>query len=123
MFWTYGELWLGERLFTDKDYNFNSLSEFPYQVPDFPEIQKYHEYLKTFPEKAVVALAALRKMRSVTSLRETSSSSCPRTSSSRTTRTSFLLCRFLVVSPRTRTSLLTFSSVRRLSSSSLCSTS
>lgn len=51
MFWTYGDLWLTERVFNDKDYNFNSLSEFPYQIPDYPEIQKYHEYINTFPEK------------------------------------------------------------------------
>jgi len=51
MFWTYGDLWLTERIFTEKDYNFNSLSDFPYTIPDFPEIQKYHEYIKTFPEK------------------------------------------------------------------------
>jgi len=51
MFWTYGDLWLTERVFNDKDYNFNSLSDFPYQIPDYPEIQKYHEYINTFPEK------------------------------------------------------------------------
>lgn len=51
MFWTYGELWLTERVFNEKDYNFNTLSEFPYQIPDYPEINKYHDYIKTFPEK------------------------------------------------------------------------
>jgi len=51
MFSTYGDLWLSERIFTEKDYSFNSLSEFPYTIPDFAEIQKYHEYIKTFPEK------------------------------------------------------------------------
>lgn len=51
MFQTYGALWLQERIFIEKDYNFNSLSEFPYTIPDFPEIQKYHEYIKSFPEK------------------------------------------------------------------------
>lgn len=51
MFWTYGDLWLNERIFTEKDYSFNSLSEFPYQIPDYPEIQKYHEYINSFPEK------------------------------------------------------------------------
>ena len=51
MFWTYGDLWLTERVFNEKDMNFNSLSEFPYQIPDYPEIQKYHEYINTFPEK------------------------------------------------------------------------
>jgi len=51
MFWTYGDLWLTDRVFTEKDYVFNSASEFPYMIPDFPEIQKYHEYIKTFPEK------------------------------------------------------------------------
>ena len=51
MFWTYGDLWLTERVFNEKDYNFNSLSEFPYTIPDHPEIARYHEYIKTFPEK------------------------------------------------------------------------
>ena len=51
MFKTYGEFWLNERVFSEKDYNFNTLSEFPYQIPDYPEIQKYHEYIRTFPEK------------------------------------------------------------------------
>ena len=51
MFKTYGEFWLNERVFSEKDYNFNTLSEFPYQIPDSPEIQKYHEYIRTFPEK------------------------------------------------------------------------
>ena len=51
MFWTYGDLWLTDRVFAEKDYIFNSASEFPYMIPDFPEIQKYHEYIKTFPEK------------------------------------------------------------------------
>lgn len=27
------------------------MSEFPYQIPDYPEIQKYHEYINSFPEK------------------------------------------------------------------------
>lgn len=48
---TYGALWLTDRVFTEKDYNFNSLSEFPYTIPDYAEIQKYHEYIQTFPEK------------------------------------------------------------------------
>lgn len=51
MFQTYGALWLQDRIFIEKDYNFNALSDFPYTIPDFPEIQKYHEYIKTFPEK------------------------------------------------------------------------
>ena len=51
MFGTYGELWLTDRIFSEKDYNFNSLSDFPYTIPDFAEIQKYHEYINTFPEK------------------------------------------------------------------------
>lgn len=51
MTWTYGHLWLCDRVFQEKDFNFNSLSEFPYTIPDYPEIQKYHEYIETFPEK------------------------------------------------------------------------
>jgi dynein heavy chain len=51
MFNTYGELWLSPKVFEEKDYNFNPLSEFPYVIPDFPEIQKYQEYIKSFPEK------------------------------------------------------------------------
>lgn len=51
MFWTYGELWLTERVFNEKDYNFNSISEFPYQIPDHPELKNYHDYIQTFPEK------------------------------------------------------------------------
>jgi len=51
MFWTYGTLWLTERVFNEKDYNFNTLSEFPYQIPDHNEIHKYHEYIQTMPEK------------------------------------------------------------------------
>lgn len=51
MFLTYGGLWLTERVFNEKDYTFNSLSEFPYQIPDYPEIPKYHEYIASFPEK------------------------------------------------------------------------
>jgi dynein heavy chain len=51
MFWTYGELWLTERVFNEKDFSFNTLSEFPYIIPDFPEIPKYQEYINTFPEK------------------------------------------------------------------------
>jgi len=51
MFWTYGDLWLTERVFNEKDYNFHSLSEFPYTIPDYPEIQKYQEYINSFPEK------------------------------------------------------------------------
>lgn len=38
MFQTYGDLWLTERVFNDKDYNFNSLSEYAYTIPDYPEI-------------------------------------------------------------------------------------
>jgi len=38
MFQTYGNLWLTDRVFNDKDYNFNSLSEFAYTIPDYPEI-------------------------------------------------------------------------------------
>ena len=26
-------------------------SEFPYVIPDYPEIQKYQEFIKSFPEK------------------------------------------------------------------------
>ena len=51
MFGTYGNLWLSDKIFTEKDYNFMQLSEFPYTIPDFPEIQKYHEYIRSFPEK------------------------------------------------------------------------
>mmetsp|Transcript_3612 Transcript_3612/g.4815 ORF Transcript_3612/g.4815 Transcript_3612/m.4815 type:complete len:1018 (+) Transcript_3612:3935-6988(+) len=51
MFNTYGQLWLSDKVFTEKDYNFNALSEFPYLIPDFAEIQKYQEYIKSFPEK------------------------------------------------------------------------
>ena len=51
MFQTYGGLWLTPKIFDEKDYNFMPLSEFPYLIPDFPEIQKYQEYIKTFPEK------------------------------------------------------------------------
>lgn len=38
-------------MFDETNYNFNTLSEFPYYVPDVQEIQKYHEYINSFPEK------------------------------------------------------------------------
>jgi len=51
MFNTYGDLWLTEKIFTEPNYNFNSLSEFPYTIPDVSEIQKFQDYIRTFPEK------------------------------------------------------------------------
>jgi len=51
MFNAYGELWLNSKVFSETDFNFMSLSDFPYVIPDYPEINKYQEYIKSFPEK------------------------------------------------------------------------
>lgn len=51
MFNTYGALWLQPKVFDEPDYNFNTLSEFVYKIPDVAEMQRYQEYINTFPEK------------------------------------------------------------------------
>lgn len=51
MFTTYGQLWLTPKVFDEPNYSFNSLSEFQYYVPDVQEINKYQEYIFSFPEK------------------------------------------------------------------------
>jgi len=51
LFNAYGSLWLDNKIVTEKDFNFMPISEFPYMIPDYPEIQKYQEYIKSFPEK------------------------------------------------------------------------
>lgn len=51
MFSTYGNLWLTPKVFDETNYNFNTLSEFAYVVPDVSELPKYHEYISSFPEK------------------------------------------------------------------------
>lgn len=51
MFSTYGQLWLTQKVFDEANFNFNSLSDFPYIIPDVQEMPKYHEYINSFPEK------------------------------------------------------------------------
>lgn len=51
MFSTYGQLWLTQKVFDETNFNFNTLSEFPYYIPEAVEIVKYHEYINSFPEK------------------------------------------------------------------------
>lgn len=50
MFSTYGQLWLTQKVFDETGFNFNTLSEFSYFIPDVQEIGKYQEYIHTFPE-------------------------------------------------------------------------
>ena len=51
MFFTYGSLWLTQKVFDEANFNFNTLSEFPYYIPDVVEMNKYTEYINSFPEK------------------------------------------------------------------------